>query len=88
MYTHSMTYDCLSPYAKSRIGKSSTAKLCASPTDYDGGSAAVFYNSTSFYDDLLWAAAWLYQATGTPVYNMKCFSIDLRHRCDEFNTEL
>ena len=29
-----------------------------------GGSAIELYDSNSFYDDLLWAAAWMYKATG------------------------
>ena len=29
-----------------------------------GGSAVELYDSDSFYDDLLWAAAWMYKATG------------------------
>jgi len=42
----------------------STADLCVTPQDYDEGSALVAYNSTSFYDDLLWGSAWLYLLTG------------------------
>ncbi len=30
-----------------------------------GGSAIDLYTSTSYYDDLAWAAAWLYRATST-----------------------
>lgn len=37
------------------------------PTSYGNGSALVFYNSTSYRDDLLWAAAWMYKATGERV---------------------
>jgi len=32
-----------------------------------GGSAVELYDSDSFYDDLLWAAAWMYKATGALV---------------------
>lgn len=32
------------------------------------GSMVGFYNSTSFYDDLAWAASWLYKATQDPAY--------------------
>ena len=28
------------------------------------GSAIQLYDSASYYDDLLWAAAWMYRATG------------------------
>ena len=30
--------------------------------------AAQFYNSTSYYDDLAWAALWLKRATGRQKY--------------------
>ena len=32
------------------------------------GAALVFYNSTSYHDDLLWAAAWMYRATREQAY--------------------
>lgn len=32
------------------------------------GSMVGYYNSTSYYDDLAWAAAWLYKATLDPAY--------------------
>ena len=32
------------------------------------GAALVFYNSTSYRDDLLWAAAWMYRATREQAY--------------------
>ena len=66
-YTAGFTYTCTSVFAKSLVGAGSnvsTADLCVSPQDYDEGSALVAYNSTSFYDDLLWGSAWLYLLTG------------------------
>lgn len=32
------------------------------------GSAIGLYNSTSYYDKLLWAAGWMYRATGNQDY--------------------
>lgn len=42
--------------------------------------AANYYNSYSgYYDELVWAAAWLYRATGEPAYLMKAESIYNQH---------
>ena len=41
--------------------------MCVPPTAYANGSALVFYNSTSYRDDMVWAAAWMYKATGDRV---------------------
>ena len=38
--------------------------LCPSLSVALGGSAIELYQSDSFYDDLFWAAAWMYRATG------------------------
>jgi hypothetical protein len=65
-YTQNFTYNCVSPYAKARIGANVTAAPCVAPTSYNQGSALAVYNSTTFYDDLVWAASWMYYATGTP----------------------
>lgn len=64
-YTQNFTYDCISPFAKSRIGNNVTAAPCVAPTSYNQGSALAVYNSTTFYDDLIWAASWMYYASGT-----------------------
>ncbi|CAK9150203.1 unnamed protein product [Ilex paraguariensis] len=29
-----------------------------------GADASIFYNSTNYYDEYVWGAAWLYYATG------------------------
>ncbi len=57
----------MNEYAKSQVGAKVRAAACPAPTAYANGSALVFYNSTSYRDDLVWAAAWLYKATGEPV---------------------
>ena len=33
-----------------------------------GTEAAIFYNSTMYWDEFIWAAAWLYYATGNSSY--------------------
>ncbi|CAK9141032.1 unnamed protein product [Ilex paraguariensis] len=33
-----------------------------------GADAAIFYNSTNYYDEFVWGAAWLYYATGNSSY--------------------
>ena len=67
-YTAGFTYTCTSLYAKGLIGSNvtvSASQLCQRPQDYNRGSALVAFNSTSFYDDLLWSSAWMYHLTGT-----------------------
>jgi len=64
-YTQNFMYNCVSPYALSRIGSNVMAAPCVAPTSYNQGSALAVYNSTTFYDDLVWAASWMFYATGT-----------------------
>lgn len=42
--------------------------VCVTSLQYFNGSMVGFYNSTSYFDDLTWAAAWLYKATRDPGY--------------------
>ena len=82
-YTQNFTYDCISPFAKSRIGNNVTAAPCVAPTSYNQGSALAVYNSTTFYDDLIWAASWMYYASGTKLaldFSWPCCSC-LGHYC-------
>ncbi len=60
-------YSCTSKWAKARLTSKKLIPACVPPTAYANGSALVFYNSTSYRDDMLWAAAWLYKATGNKV---------------------
>ena len=46
----------------------SSIPLCPSLEVALGGSAIELYSSDSFYDDLFWAAAWMYKATGALVF--------------------
>ncbi len=61
-------YTCTSQFAKARTTpKGRSLPVCVPPTAYANGSALVFYNSTSYRDDMVWAAAWMYKATGDRV---------------------
>lgn len=74
-YTASFTYTCNSLYSKGLINSNATlsaSSLCPRPQDYNRGSALVAYNSTSFYDDLLWGSAWMYYLTGHPPFLFAC----------------
>ena len=37
------------------------------------------YNSTSYYDDMTWAATWMYQATKQPTYLNDAISYYVLH---------
>ena len=66
-YTSEFQYSCTSYFSKNLIGvkrNQTAAELCPTPQDFQAGSAVVAYNSTSFYDDLLWSSAWLWHLTG------------------------
>ncbi|CAL8466081.1 g5617 [Coccomyxa elongata] len=67
-YTSRFKYSCTSKWAKVRATSKVAIPACVPPTSYGNGSALVFYNSTSYRDDLLWAAAWMYKATGERAY--------------------
>ena len=58
-----LQYNCVPKFAKSLVGTNTTAN-CPAPQDFANGSALMAYNSTTFYDDLTYAAAWMYKATG------------------------
>ena len=37
------------------------------------------YNSTSYYDDMTWAASWMYQATGQATYLNDAITFYVQH---------
>jgi endoglucanase len=67
-YTARFKYDCTSKFARARVTSKVPRAACPPPTAFANGSALVFYNSTSYRDDLLWAAAWMYRATNDTAY--------------------
>ncbi|KDD72843.1 glycosyl hydrolase, partial [Helicosporidium sp. ATCC 50920] len=42
-------------------------------------NASLLYNSTTYYDDLAWAAAWLYKATAQSNYLSDLYDLYVRH---------
>ena len=79
-YTAGFHYSCTSLYAKQYISATknvTAAALCQAPQDFNKGSALVAYNSTSFYDDLLWSSAWLWHLTGGPLSTLLLGSVHL-----------
>ena len=47
------------------------------------GSMVYWYNSTSYRDDLTWASAWLYKATGDPGYLSDSYAYWTEHTNQE-----
>lgn len=47
------------------------------------GSMVYWYNSTSYRDDLTWAAAWLYKATGDSGYLSDAYAFYTQHNNQE-----
>lgn len=64
--TYSATFNY--PCAVNLQTNAAPATGCKPVDQYFNGSAVGFYNSTSVYDDLAWAATWLYKATNDPGY--------------------
>ena len=61
-------YTCTSQWAKARTtARGKLLPACVPPTAYANGSALAFYNSTTYRDDMVWAAGWMYKATGERV---------------------
>jgi Glycosyl hydrolase family 9 len=83
-YRHSQlvrTLPCTSQFA---LGTNPTVLQNCQPFDVQTkGSALNLYNSTSYYDDLLWAAAWMYKATGDQNYLKDAEDFYIRHLYNE-----
>jgi hypothetical protein len=73
---------CEDQYAKNLQG-ANTVPVCLSAAQQLNGSAIAYYNSTSVYDKLLWAATWMYRATGDTDYLGDAESFYISHIYDE-----
>ncbi|CAL8470908.1 g10450 [Coccomyxa elongata] len=73
---------CEAQYAKSLQG-SNVVPVCVPASVQLNGSAIPLYNSSSIYDKLLWAATWMYKATGDTDYLGDAESFYIRHIYDE-----
>ncbi len=61
-------------YISHAVNMFEMADAAKSDTDYNGSDASGFYRSSHFYDELFWAANWLYIATGEQTYLDKATS--------------
>lgn len=50
------------------VAKGSNLTLCTAQQKNLNGSAIKLYNDTTYYDDLIFAATWLYKASGDSAY--------------------
>ena len=66
-YTFGLDYPCATNTASSNVVQASKP-VCVPGDEFFKGAMVATYNSTSYYDDLTWAAAWLSQATQDPAY--------------------
>lgn len=94
LYTSAKTYPgayssriranvCNSQYARNQIGATGALKVglgqCKGPYDAYNGSAVAWYNSTSYYDDMSFAAAWLLKATRNPIFKNDAATFYIQH---------
>ena len=66
-YTKPFVYKCAPPDPTAGLASPSRTK-CKPPDRIFNGAAVAQYNSTSYRDDLAWAAAWMYKATKDRAY--------------------
>jgi endoglucanase len=76
---------CLSQFARS--SDPAVAAACKTFDVQTKGSAIPLYNSTTYYDDLLWAAAWMYKATGDQTYLKDAEDFYVRYLYNEQGSE-
>lgn len=74
---------CVGPFAKG-----STGAQCVPASVQLNGSAVPLYNGTTYYDCLLWAAAWMYKATGDGAYLNDATTFYVAHLYDETGSEV
>ena len=74
---------CVGPFAKG-----STGAACIPASVQLNGSAVALYNGTTYYDCLLWAAAWMYKATGDGGYLDDATTFYVAHLYDETGFEV
>ena len=66
-YTFTLDYPCATNTASSNVVQAAKP-VCPPGDEMFLGAMVATYNSTSYYDDLTWAAAWLNLATEDPAY--------------------
>lgn len=85
---HSQLVKALPCATQFALGTNPTVLPNCQPFDVQTkGSALNLYNSTTYYDDLLWAAAWMYKATGDQNYLKDAEDFYVRHLYSEQGSE-
>eukprot|EP00884_Botryococcus_braunii_P012540 jgi/Botrbrau1/21287/Bobra.0573s0001.1 len=77
-YTRPFIYKC-APEDATAILKKPIKPLCPPADEAFRGSMVAFYNSTSYRDDLAWAAAWMYRVTRDPAYLNDAYAFWTEH---------
>lgn len=62
--------------------KGSNLTLCTEQQINMNGSAIALYNDTTYYDDLIFAATWLYKASGDNAYLQDAEAFYVKHLYD------
>jgi cellulose synthase/poly-beta-1,6-N-acetylglucosamine synthase-like glycosyltransferase len=81
-YSRFFMYDCPVSMAAQevRVARGTLlGKNCVKPENAFSGAALVYYNSTSYRDDLARAAAWMYKATADPAYLTDAYTYYTQH---------
>jgi endoglucanase len=74
---------CVGPFARG-----STGAQCVPASVQLNGSAVPLYNGSTYYDCLLWAATWMYRATGDGGYLDDVSTFYVAHLYDETGSEV
>ncbi len=69
------------------FARGSTGAQCVPASVQLNGSAVPLYNGSTYYDCLLWAAAWMYRATGDGGYLDDVSTFYVAHLYDETGSE-
>ncbi|KAK9803066.1 hypothetical protein WJX73_005558 [Symbiochloris irregularis] len=88
LYTSGLKYSCTSRFSKANVGTAQGAQACPPPTDFANGTAAYFYNSTGYWDDLIFAAGWMFQATNDSSYMADVNSFYASYNSEEAPTDV
>jgi len=81
-YTKNFLYKCAPPDANAQMSAPKHTK-CKPADRIFNGAAVANYNSTSYRDDLAWAAAWMFRATKDRAYLDDAYKYYVAHSNEE-----
>jgi len=85
-YTKNFRYKCAPADPNSQV-RAPPSTLCPPADQVFRGAAVAQYNSTSYRDDLTWAAAWMYRATQDRAYLDDAYKWWVAHSNEEGQTD-